>query len=93
MSKKAWCRCCLVANSCLILCDSNNCSPQAPLSMGCFRQDYWSRLPFPSLEPDLLRSQCVLLLVRKAVEAHSNKNSSSIILPFRLKFFCPSDRT
>ena len=23
---------------------------QAPLSMGFFRQEYWSRLPFPTLE-------------------------------------------
>ena len=25
-----------------------DCSPPAPLSMGCSRQEYWSGLPFPS---------------------------------------------
>jgi len=25
-----------------------DCSPQAPLSMGFSRQEYWSGLPFPS---------------------------------------------
>ena len=25
-----------------------NCSPQAPLSTGFSRQEYWSELPFPS---------------------------------------------
>ena len=36
----------LVAQSCLILCDPMDC--RAPLSMGFSRQEYWSRLPFPS---------------------------------------------
>ena len=30
------------------LCDPMDCSPQAPLSMGFSRQEYWSGLPFPS---------------------------------------------
>ena len=29
------------------LCDPMGCSPQAPLSMGFPRQEYWSGLPFP----------------------------------------------
>ena len=29
-------------------CDPADYSPQSPLSMGFPRQDYWSRLPFPS---------------------------------------------
>ena len=29
-------------------CDTVDCSPQAPLSMGFPRQEYWSVLPFPS---------------------------------------------
>ena len=33
--------------SCLTLCDSMDCSPQAPLSMEFSRQEYWNRLPFP----------------------------------------------
>ena len=28
--------------------DPMDCSPQAPLSMGFSRQEYWSGLPFPS---------------------------------------------
>ena len=34
--------------SCLTLCDSMTAAHQAPLSMGFFRQEYWSGLPFPS---------------------------------------------
>ena len=34
--------------SCLTLCDPMDSSPQAPLSTGFFRQEYWSGLPFPS---------------------------------------------
>ena len=33
---------------CPTLCDSIDCSPQAPLSMGFSRQECWSGLPFPS---------------------------------------------
>ena len=33
--------------SCLTLCDSMNCTHEAPLSMGFSRQAYWSKLPFP----------------------------------------------
>ena len=36
-----------VAQLCPILCNPMGCSP--PLSMGFSRQEYWSRLPFPSL--------------------------------------------
>ena len=35
-----------VGQSCLTLCDPMSC--QASLSMGFFRQEYWSGLPFPS---------------------------------------------
>ena len=37
-----------VAQSCPILCDPMDCSPQAPPSMEFSRQEYWSGLPFPS---------------------------------------------
>ena len=43
-----WCCiacCCLVAPSCLTLCDCMDCS-QAPLSVECSKQAYWSGLPF-----------------------------------------------
>ena len=38
----------LVAQSCLTLGDPMDCSPPAPPSMGFYRQEYWSGLPFPS---------------------------------------------
>ena len=37
-----------VAQSCRTLCESMDCSYQAPLSMGFSRQEYWSGLPLPS---------------------------------------------
>ena len=40
--------CVLVSQLCLILCDRMDCSPQAPLSMGFPKQEYWSGLLFPS---------------------------------------------
>ena len=43
------CCCYLVAQSCLTLCDPIDCvAPQAPLSMGFSRQEYWHGSPFPS---------------------------------------------
>ena len=38
---------CLVAQSCPTLCNPMDCSPQAPLSMGFSRQEYWSGLSCP----------------------------------------------
>ena len=38
---------CSVAQSCPTLCNPMDCSPPGP-SMGVFRQEYWSVLPFPS---------------------------------------------
>ena len=32
----------------LTLCELMDCSPQPPLSMGFFRQEYWRGLPFPT---------------------------------------------
>ena len=35
--------------SCVRLCcNPMDCTPQAPLSMGFSRQEYWSGVPFPS---------------------------------------------
>ena len=46
-----------VAQSCPTLCDQWTAAYQAPLSMGFSRQEYWSRLPLPSLlRPDYLES-------------------------------------
>ena len=43
------CGCVLVAQSCPILCNPMDyIAHQAPLSMGFFRPEYWSGLPFPS---------------------------------------------
>ena len=53
----------LVAQSCPTLCDPMDCSCQAPLSVGCRRQECWSRLPFPSPgdlpEPGISRVSCI----------------------------------
>ena len=38
---------CLVAQSCLTLCDPMGCTSQAPLFMGSSRQEYWSGLTGP----------------------------------------------
>ena len=38
----------LVIQSCSTLCNPWTVAHQAPLSIGFFRQEYWSRLPFPS---------------------------------------------
>ena len=38
---------CSVAKSCLTLCDPVTVVRQAPLSMGFYRQEYWSGLPIP----------------------------------------------
>ena len=38
----------LVTQSYLTLCDPVDCSPPGSLSMGFSRQEYWSKLPFPS---------------------------------------------
>ena len=41
----------LVTQSCPTLCNPMDCvAHQSPLSMGFSRQEYWSGLPFPSLE-------------------------------------------
>ena len=43
-------RSCSVVNSCLTLCDPLDCSPSSSGIFGpgiCFRQEYWSGLPFP----------------------------------------------
>ena len=39
--------CYLVTKSCPTPCDPSDCSHQASLSMGFFRQEYWSGLPLP----------------------------------------------
>ena len=38
---------CLVTKLCLTLRNAMDCSPQASLSMGFSRQEYWCGLPFP----------------------------------------------
>ena len=37
-----------VAQVCPALCDPMGCSPQAPLSVGFSRQEYWTGFPLPS---------------------------------------------
>ena len=38
---------CSVIQLCPAICDPMDCSPQAPLSMGCSQEEHWSWLPFP----------------------------------------------
>ena len=38
---------CLVTQACPTLCDPVDSSPQAPLSMGFSRQEYWGGVPCP----------------------------------------------
>ena len=60
----------LVTQSYPILCDTIDCSRQAPLSLGFSRQNYWRELPFPSpgdlpdpgIEPGSLTLQADSLL-------------------------------
>ena len=45
----------LVTQSCPTLCNPVDIAHQAPLSMGFFRQEYWSGLPFPYPDPRIER--------------------------------------
>ena len=61
-----WVSCaCLGAQLCLAVCDPLDCAHQAPLSVWFFRQEYWSRLLFPSPRdlPDLGLNPCFLYLL------------------------------
>ena len=50
----------IVAQLCLTVCDTMDCSCQTPLSIGFSRQEHWSELPFsprgdlpnPRIEPE-----------------------------------------
>ena len=60
--------CAKLLQSCLTLCDSTDCSRQAPLSVGISRQEYWSGfacpppgdLPDPRIKPAFLKSPALL---------------------------------
>ena len=67
--------CCLVAKSCLTFCNPIDCSPQALLSMGFPRQEYWRGLSFvspgdlpePGIEPMSPALQVDSLLLKHQV--------------------------
>ena len=44
------CCCCSVTKLCLLICDPMDCSLPGSSTMEFRRQEYWSRLPFPSPE-------------------------------------------
>ena len=46
LSSPLLCVCAQLLQACLTLSDPMDCSLPAPLSMGFFRQEYWSRFPF-----------------------------------------------
>ena len=67
-SNKLLCCACPQSLSCIwLFCDPMDFSPQAPLSMGFSRQEYWSGLLFPSpralpdpgIEPETPESSCI----------------------------------
>ena len=68
----------LVTQSCLTLCDPMDCSLPAPLSMEFSRQEYWSRLPFPS--PGILPTQVsnLRLLLCRQILYHLSHQFSSV---------------
>ena len=54
-------RLCVHAQSCLTLCNPlDYIACQAPLSMGFSRQEYWSKLPFPSPVRKLIKCQFIV---------------------------------
>ena len=50
---------------------------QAPLSMGFFRQEYWSELPFPS-PGNLLRDGTCISCIAGGVDPHFSSSSQSV---------------
>ena len=77
------------AQSCLTLCDPRTVAHKAPLSMGFFRQGYWSKLPFPppgdlsdpgieprspALQVDSLPLHCKVLLNVRCSTIYSRQN-------------------
>ena len=74
---------CSATQSCLTLCDPVDCGRQAPLSTGFSRQEYWSRLPFPT--PGLVvvvqSLSRVQLFATPWTAAHQAFLSSSICRP------------
>ena len=48
LGSSTWALFVVCAQSCPVLCHPMHCRTSAPLSMGFSRQEYWSRLPFPT---------------------------------------------
>ena len=74
---------CLIAQSCLTLCNPMTVAHQAPLSMGFFRQEYWSGLPSPPPGnlPNLgIEPRCPTLLAESLPSEPSGKWSIYICL-------------
>ena len=74
----SWTLCC--AQSYLTLCNPWDCGPQAPLSMGFSRQEYWSELPFPLPgnlpDPGIKLVSCALALQVDSLPAKPWRNPS-----------------
>ena len=71
----------LFAQSCPILRDPMDCSPQASLSMGFSRQEYWSGLPFTSpevcyIDDKYFKKQLVRLAVEFVIKTKSGAEFS-----------------
>ena len=88
-----------LCSSCPTLCDPLDYSPQTSLSMGFFRQEYWSGLPFPppgdlpdpGMEP--VSSVSPALQVDSLPLSHWGSPSQTSPLPNFRTFLSPSKET
>ena len=76
--------------SCRTVCDPVDCSPQAPLSMGFSRRDYWRGLPCPppgDLTDPGIEPESVHLLHRQWALYHEHHQGNSSALLEHLCFY------
>ena len=80
----------LVAKSCLTLVTPWTVARQAPLSMGCTRQESWSGLPFP-----IRRAPCKVAVCKPGKKSHQESNQLApwswtfqALEPWELNCFC-----
>ena len=77
---------CSVDQLCLILATPWTVAHQAPLSMGFFRQEYWSGLPFPT-PGDVPHQGSNLGLLYCRWILYCLKHQGSPLAPFTVKFY------
>ena len=79
---------CLVIQSCLTLATPWTVARQAPLSMGFFRQEYWSGLPFPPLGVGIFLTQGSNLRLLWPLHCRRILYRWAIRKPFWISTFC-----